>query len=478
MQTEVSSEIMLIATLIMILCLLSMISFVYYGLKIYKTSCTFKSLTKWMFSYLLIFSADMIFRYPLSLESMLRSALGYFVLIFAFIILFYLLRVEERELNYKYIKGLIISFILYLVSSVSYFFLRISDVLSNLQISLLNSFYTSIFILFILLFFIYTLKILFNYFMENERINYPIIFFVLLVGTLISGSAISGFRQSLSLLYNLILLILTVNLVFYFDWIKRWLKYNPKKDNINQNITGSHLYKNISFYIDRFLNKEISIEKSEYSLNDEINNAIINSKCLDLENKDLKELKFMLVCANQTSEALNRESSFAQNLVFSGMTLIILPFIEVITSFFDYMSSLQMNLITKTPDFEPIIKSALDKLDISAIMLIYLIFMYVLFFIMEAVLTLPERDNKIKIFIRRNKIVSIIYDLLPLVIIIGLVIKWAQSSKIDIIDIYLISVGLMFYIFGSLITSQSSKKITNAYKVILDLNNKIIFYEK
>jgi hypothetical protein len=38
--------------------------------------------------------------------------------------------------------------------------------------------------------------------------------------------------------------------------------------------------------------------------------------------------------------------------------------------------------------------------------------------------------------------------------------------------------GIMFQLFGSFIRSLTDKELINANKIILDLNNKIIFYEK
>jgi hypothetical protein len=100
----------------------------------------------------------LVLGYSYSLNHVLEFAFGYFGLLFALIILFFLLRIEERGLNHKYAKGILISVAIYLVSSICYS-------LSVAKISLYDSFYSlisNVNILLLPLFVIYTLKIEYN----------------------------------------------------------------------------------------------------------------------------------------------------------------------------------------------------------------------------------------------------------------------------------------------------------------------------
>ena len=95
--------------------------FVYYSFKIYTKSYTFNLFVKWILSYLLSFSMWLLFSfymslaygYPISLKSVLEVALVLFEILLPFVILFYLLRIEERGFDYKYLKGIFISFIFF-----------------------------------------------------------------------------------------------------------------------------------------------------------------------------------------------------------------------------------------------------------------------------------------------------------------------------------------------------------------------------
>ncbi|MDD4730034.1 MAG: hypothetical protein PHN55_14945 [Dysgonamonadaceae bacterium] len=471
METEIPTEIMILAYLVIILVILSFIFFTYYSIKIYVKSYTLKSFAKLLFSYLLLISIDLIFRPSLSFVTFLDVVSGYFAVFTVFMVVFYLLRIEERDFDFKYTVGFFISLIIYLV-------LSIYNASSNSQFSLVNSFYINMFILLIFLFLIYTLKVLYNITMKKEKIKYPIIFFGLLISILLIGTAINGFYKTLNLIYSLIQFILIFNIMFFYIWINEWLSFTSKEVDVNQNSKNSYFSKKISLYKDRFMNREISIEKSEYPLNDEVKNAITNSKCLDLDSRDLKQLQFMLVCASQVSETLNNESSFAQNTTFAGLTLMILPFIELLWSFFDYLMDFQMNLITTIPEFDNILDPLFSKLNNSTLMIIGIISMYLSIFIFAVFLSLVEPNSKTNYWIKKRRIINELYGLLPSIIFVSLVIKWIQTSEINLIDTALFFGGLMFYIIGILIITLNRKRLINANKIILDLNNKIIFYEK
>lgn len=431
---------------------------------------------------------SLILGYPLSLGFILQIALFYIGCLLALVILLFLLRIEERGFDYKYVKGIFVSLTIYLASINFY-------ILSKSQISLYNSFYISVYFLHILLalvFITYTLKIIYNKLIKNEQARYPTVFFVLIVSILLSRSAIDGIHNSLNLIYNLTLFILGIAFFIYYDWLKNWFNSDPKKDSVNQsnkeNSILGYISREISLRKERFFNRDVAIEKSEYSLNDEIRNSIKNSKCLDLENRDLKQLKFMLVCANQEVETIKNESSRAQNFTITGFTLMLVPSLIILYSFFGGLLDFQIYLTIKTLNIEPILERVFEQIlfrfDSSTRMLTLILIIYISAFIFMSFHSLIEPNGKVNYWIKRRKITNVLYEILQIIVISSLLIGGVLSSKLDLTDrslnINLLSgvIGLMFYIIGSLIISLNRRDLINANKIILDLNNKIIFYEK
>lgn len=464
----------------------------------YIRSYTFNTFVTWALLYLLFFIMGLILGYPYSLNHVLEIAFGYFELLLALIILFFLLRIEERGLNHKYAKGILISVAIYLVSSICYS-------LSITKISLYDSFYSlisNVNILLLLLFIIYTLKIEYNISIKSGKIRYPIIFFGLPVSFLLTGSAIDGLHKTFNFLIYTIMLILFFNLIIFYYWLKKGFDSDPKEDNVNQNNKENGIFgyisKKISARKERIFNREVLIEKSEYTLNDEIKNAIYNSRYLELEDRDLKQLKFMLVCANQEAETLKNESGFTQNLMFTGYTLMVVPFIIIFYSFSSYMMNLQLHMIT-SGDIEAFfngvfyqIEQILSNFDSSTRKLIWFIFAYMHFLILVLFFSLSEPNSKTNYWIRRSKAVKDIYELFLIISFVSLVIMWLKSIDFDTEDlinldisgisfmatILSFAIGLMLNIMGSLIISLNRKSVDNANKIILDLNHKIIFYKK
>lgn len=472
---------------------------IYIGIhKFYIRSYTFNSYVTWIFSYLLFFIEGLIFGYPYSFNHVLEFAFGYFKLLIAFVILFFLLRIEEKGLNHKYAKGILISVAIYLVSFICYS-------LGIVKISVYDSFYSlisDINILSVLLFIIYTLQIEYNISIKNGKIRYPIIFFGLPVTFLFTGSAIHGFYKTIYFFIYPIIIILFCSLFIFYYWLKIGYDSDIKQDNVNQSNKESRIFgyisKKISERKKRFYNREVRIEKSEYALNDEIRDAIYNSKYIELDNRDLKQLKFMLVCANREEETLKDVSNFAQNYMITGLTLMVVPLIIILISFFSYIINLQFDLIFNggmDAFFNGIyyqIEQILSKFDSSTRTLIWFIFIYMHFLILTLFISLAEPNSKTNYWIRRSRKAKGVFKLFLITFYVGLIIMRLKSINFDIEDLTNLDisglvfvatvlsfiVGLMLNVMGSLIISLNRKNVDNSNKIILDLNHKIIFYEK
>lgn len=479
------------------------LSFLYYGFKIYTESYTFNFFVKLILSFLLFVSMWLLlyfiyclaYEYPLSLKDILEFVLIFFSLLLPLVILFYLLRIEERGFDYKYLKGFFASLTIYLISMTCYDFIKP-------QISGYNFFYSSILnfsTLLILLYIPYTLKIIYNLLIKKKQIKYPVIFFGIPISFLLTGLATNGFDKTFSLFIDLTLFILFFNVFTFCYWLKKWLVSDSKKDVADPNNKESGIFEYISKKIsERFYDREWRIEKSDYPLNDEIKNAIKNSKPLDLENRDLKQLKFMLVCANQELDSLKNDSNTANNLFFTGFTLTVVPLIILLLYFGVSYYKFCINLLFKTSTYEHNFFMQATELisrfefDYSIQLLISIIMMYIFGTIIVLLYSLLEPNSKIKnIKIKKINIVRGLYELSVVVIIVTLVIKWVRLNiniedmiNLDLSEILILAqilpivFGIMFQLFGSFIRSLTDKELINANKIILDLNNKIIFYEK
>lgn len=443
---------------------------------------------------LLYFFYCLTYDYPLSLKDILEFILIFLnFLLLPLEILFYLLRIEERGFDYKYLKGFFASLTIYFISMACYDLIRTQIS----EYNLLNSTIINLNTLLIFLFIPYTLKIIYNFLINKKQIRYPIVFFGIPISLLLIGSAINGFDKTSSLFVDFSLFILFLNVFTFCYWLKKSLVSDSKKDIEDPNNKKSGIFGYISKKIsERYYNREWRIEKSNYPLNDEIKNAIENSKPLDLENRDLKQLKFMLVCANQELDNLKNDYNAANNMFLTGFTLTVIPFIILLLSFGVYCSKFYINLVFKTLTYESNFflqaTELISRYDYSTQMFILIIMMYMFGIMFVLFYSLLEPNSKIKnIGIKEINVIRGFFELSVVVIIVILVIKWAWSNinieniiNLDLSDILILAqilpliYGIMLQLFGSFTRLLTDKEIINANKIILDLHNKIIFYEK
>ncbi|KKH45355.1 hypothetical protein [Methanosarcina sp. 1.H.A.2.2] len=449
----------------------------HYTLKIYNNAYTFSDFAKWMFSCLLLFFLYLAGEPSLTLESIIEISLGYIGLLLAFVILFFLLRIEERGFDYKYIKGIFLSFIIYLFLETLYF--------SNAtHSSFLKSFSSSFYIISLFLFFAYSLKILYNFFEKKENIRYPLILFTLLANLFLVGTIKIGFYESLNLLLLLIAMILTVGFVFYMNWLEIWIKPNSNEKSItsmgSSNYFISSIFSKISEYENKFLNKQIPIEKSEYCLYDEVIDAILNSKKLDLKNYNLKQLQFMLVCVNQRIDILLQELSTSQSYTFTGIALIVAPFVIYYNSFSNYFVYSPISEPITLPNLENLLSKTLH-FGIITRAYIGLILMYIVFTLFTVFFSLGNPSSRTNVWIQKHKRINMLYGFIPVLFALFMVKNWLQSSEIDTRMVesgFILLAGLGCCKSGSIIKRFCERRLDNAYRLVIDINHKIIFSEE
>jgi hypothetical protein len=447
----------------------------YYSIKIYNNSCTLSDFAKWILSCLLVLFLYLVGEPSTTLESILGISLCYFGLLLAIIILFFLLRIEERGFNYNYIKGIFLSLIIY--------FLEILYFSITTDSYLLKSFSGSFYILSVFLFFTYCIKILYNFFEKNENIRYPVILLTLLANLFLVGIINSGFYNTLNLLFPLIVLILTVSFVFYMNWLEMRMKTTLNEKSISsmksKNYFISSIFSKISEYENKLLNKHIHIEKSEYCLCDKVIDAILNSKKLDLNNYNLKQLQFMLVCVNQQIDFLHQESSASQSYFFTGIALIVAPFVIFYNSFSSYLAYSSISEHITFPKLENLLSKA-SHFDIITRAFIGILLIYIVFTLFIVFLSLGDPDSRPSVWIRKHKRINILYGFIPVLIVLIMVKNWLQSSEIDthMVESGLILLfGLGYCKVGNTIRRFSESRLDNAYRLIIDINHKIIFSE-
>ena len=469
-------EYILFGILVILLIIIPVGLFRHYSLKIYRNTYTFNDFAKWVFSCLLLFFLYLAGEPSLTFESIVEISLGYLGLLLAIIILFFLLRIEERGFNYKYVKGIFLSLILYLFLNTLYFSITTHS-------PLLTSFSTSFYIISLFLFFVYGLKILYNFFEKKENIRYPLILFILLINLFLVGIINTGFYESLRFLLSLIALIFGVGFVFYMNWIEERLKSNSNENDVtpieSKNYFLSFIFNKISEYENKFLNKQIHIEKSEYCLYDEVIDAILNSKKLHLQNYNLKQLQFMLVCVNQQIDFLHQDSSRSQSYTFTGVALIIAPFVIFYNSFSKYLIYSSILEPTTFPNLEHLLSKALH-FDIITRVYIVLILMYIVFTLFTVALSLGDPNSRTNVWVQKHKRINMLYGFLPVLIVLFMVKNWLQSSEIDTHMVesgFILLFGLGYCKVGSIRRKFCERRLDNAYRLIIDINHKIIFSE-
>jgi hypothetical protein len=470
-ETEIPTEIMLIVYLVLILGLLSAVFFIYYSLKIYTNSYTFSRFIKWIFCYLLFFPIYLTGEHSFSKISIYEHALGYFGFLFALILIFFLLRIEDRGFSYKYAEGFLLSVSLFLILNSFY--------LSNVSnISLVMSFYTGTYILFLILFFAYVFKIIHNI-TKKEMLRYPIFFLIILISFLLFCTYTSGFYNSLVIVFGLIGLISMFGLKTYFHLVSNWFNSNSNENSVIKTKHGNYFLIKFYEYESKLLNKKIPIDPSPYCLYDEVYNNVLNDKDLDLKNYNLKELQFMLVCANQLVNEIYQDLSSIHTNVLTGVGLMVLPFFRFYSSFSEYWLNFSIPTPTILSNFETAIYSKTLHFDYLIRVFIVIIMMYFMATLLAATLSLGNQNSRTKIWVQKHELVNIMYGLIPIIFSILMVIMWLQSKEtgVGIEDFFLLGVGIYLYYSGVFWKRFNEIRLNNAYKLMLAINHEMLFSE-
>lgn len=537
--------------IILVTMLAATILFCIMSIKIYIKECTVKSFLIWISSYAILIG----FSYLIDSSSIQYSS---FFLILLMAAIFFILRIEERSFDLKYLTGFLISitlllFAIYLSNPVSFSFFR---EMNGLLLFTFIFYFPKIFI--------------YNKLIKNKNVRYPII----LIGVpayLLSVELISGrLYEFLHFLYYYFILLFILSIIFFQEHIKERIRSNlgehykengheshsikRVKDIINNRLyylfnwdifTKDDSVKLREFLLCKFgidwikdaeicktedgiikiintttkensakiiiddkkekvflkfddgrtynLNVDVKdekgrlniyrtsikiipvepIEPSGHHLCDEIDDAIINDRYLKFEKTDMQSLRFMLVCANKRKETILAVLSTFRAFSFAAFALIIPPLIETLLSLFESVEKLQLEIMdVYLTNFGNLFSNFLERLfqihKLFAMTFIIVMIIIPMFFREELFLWF-------RLLMKKYVIINSIYRAILGIVFVGFMIKAIQSMEIASTNIILLLCSILCMIIGSIGLKHLNKQLSRNYKIILNLNEKIIF---
>jgi len=217
----------------------------------------------------------------------------------------------------------------------------------------------------------------------------------------------------------------------------------------------------------------VSIEPSGHHLCDEINDAIINDRYLNFEKTNMQALRFMLVCADNRKETILVGLSTFRAFLFAAFALIIPPLIETLLLLFESVEKLQLEIIDGyLANFENLFSSFLESLfqihKLFAMTFIIVMILVPMFFHEELFLWF-------RLLMKKYVIINLIYPVILGIVFIGFMIKAIRSMEIASTNIILLACSILCMIIGSIELKYLNKQLSRNYKIILNLNEKIIF---
>lgn len=541
-----------LGAIIFVIMLSLTILFCIMSIKIYIKECTVKSFLIWISSY-----ASLVgFSYLID-SSSIQLYFSIF-LISSMASIFFILRIEERSFDLKYLIGFLISitsllFAIYLHNPVSFSFFREMNRL-----------------LFFIFIFYFPKIFIYNKLIKNKNIRYPLILIGIPTYLLFAASISGRFYEFLEFLCYYFLLIAFLSIIFFQEHIREWIRsvlgkhyketgkeiyYIKKiKDIINNKLyylfnwdifTKDDSEKLREFLMCKFgidwikyaeickidddtikiintTTKENSakiiiddkrekaslkfddgrtynlkvdvkdengrlniyktsikaipiapIEPSGHHLCDEIDDAIINDRYLNFEKANMQALRFMLVCANNRKETILAGLSTFRAFLFAAFALIIPPWIETLLLLFESVEKLQLEIIDGyLANFENLLSTFLEGLfqihKLFTMTFIIVMILVPMFFREELFLWF-------RLLMKKYVIINLIYQAILGIVFVGFMIKAILSMEIASTNIILLLCSILCMIIGSIESKHLNKQLSRNYKIILNLNEKIIF---
>ena len=255
---------------------------------------------------------------------------------------------------------------------------------------------------------------------------------------------------------------------------KIYLKINDDKIyNLNANIREENGRLNI--YKKSIKIKLIEpIEPSDHYLCDNIYDVIINGRDINFENNNLQALRFMLVCANLKKEDILNKLSMYRTFYLAAFALAIPPLIGFIFPFSEAITKLQLKISNTSFIFEDYLINFFDIMiqfnTTFAIIFIAIIFFIPIFY--SEVLFLW-----FKLIMKKYAVIDLIYKIIVGIIIIGFLIELLMLMEIIWSNVLLFIFSILLMMISQFESERLNKQLFRNYKIILNLNERIIYDE-
>jgi len=252
---------------------------------------------------------------------------------------------------------------------------------------------------------------------------------------------------------------------------KIYLKINDDKIyNLNANIREDNGRLNI--YKKSIKIKLIEpIEPSDHYLCDKIYDVIINGREINFENNNLHALRFMLVCANLKKEDILNKLSMYRTFYLAAFALAIPPLIGFIFPFSEAITKLQLKISNTSYIFKDYLTNFFDILiqfnTTFAIFFIAIIFFIPIFY--SEVLFLW-----FKLIMKKYAVIDLIYKIIVGIIIIGFLIELLMLMEIIWSNVLLFIFSILLMMISQFESERLNKQLIKNYKIILNLNERII----
>ncbi len=218
------------------------------------------------------------------------------------------------------------------------------------------------------------------------------------------------------------------------------------------------------------------IEQTDHYLCDEIDDAILNDRHINFEKTNIQALRFMLVCANQRKDKILSDLSFFSALTFIAFALAIPPLIEFTRLFSEAIVEIQLKnneiyFQTIENRFSDFFTNLFQINEIFA-MIFSVISIFVIFIL---IFYGEELFLYFKLIMKKYVIVDTIYRIIVGIIIIGFVIEILLCMEIKLINVFILFFSILCMTISKVESKPLNEQLNRNYKIILNLNERIIF---
>ncbi len=218
------------------------------------------------------------------------------------------------------------------------------------------------------------------------------------------------------------------------------------------------------------------IEPTDHYLCDEIDDAILNDRYINFKKTNIQTLRFMLVCANQRKDKILSELSFFSALTFIAFALAIPPLIEFMHLFSEAIVKIQFK---NNEIYFQIIENQISDFFTNLFQINELfakVFgVFSIFVIFILIFHWEELFLWFKLLMKKYVIVDLIYKIIVGIIVIGFVIEILLCMEIKWSNVLIFIFSILCMTMSKVGSEPLNKQLNRNYKIILDLNERIIF---